>query len=176
MIKKIILILCILLTLPACAETILTGRIDYNVDSARQELLQNCTKKLSPHLISKNMIDKNNHKNLEYLLTGNVELKDRTLAFFSDSTYAVMYENDKYHVWYYTNSGDLIYAEEKNQLDYPYKSYKYDTSGKLINMGLRVSKAETFIYTPKGKLIAHWKGQYAYDENGKVIMTRRYAN
>lgn len=43
-------------------------------------------------------------------------------------------------------------------------------------MGLRVSKAETFIYTPKGKLIAHWKGQYAYDENGKIIMTRRYAN
>lgn len=46
-------------------------------------------------------------------MTGNVELKDRTLAFFSDSTYAVMYENDKYHVWYYTNSGNLIYAEEK---------------------------------------------------------------
>lgn len=44
MIKKIILILCILLTLPAGAETILTGGIDYNVDSARQELLQDGTK------------------------------------------------------------------------------------------------------------------------------------
>ena len=41
-------------------------------------------------------------------------------------------------------------------------------------MGLRVSKEETFIYNPQGKLIAHWLGTNAYDEGGNVIMTRKY--
>ena len=85
-----------------------------------------------------------------------------------------MYNNDKYHVWYYSKDGRLIYAEEKDNLIYPYKSYKYTTSGRLINMGLRVSKGETFIYTPDGKLIAHWLKDKAYDENGNVVMTRKY--
>lgn len=175
MIKKIIIILFLFLILPANADTILTGGINYNVSSARQELLQTPIKKLNPNLVSQFAKDKNYKENLEYFLKGNVELKDRTLAFFSDSTYAVMYNNDKYHVWYYEKSGNLIYTEEKDNLNYPYKSYKYTTDGKLVNMGLRVSKEETFIYTPQGKLIAHWLGQYAYNENNNIIMTRKYA-
>lgn len=176
MIKKIILILFLFSILPSYSEAILTGGVDYNVNSARQELLQTPVKKLSAHLIAQNITDKNNQENLKYFLQGNVELKDRTLAFFSDSTYAVMYNEDKCHVWYYANSGKLIYTEVKNGLNYPYKSYKFNTAGKLINMGLRVSKGETFIYSPNGKLIAHWLGQYAYDEKGNIIMSRKYSD
>lgn len=176
MIKKIILILCIFISLPSYAETILTGGVDYNVNSAREELLNSPVKKINPHITPQYITDKNNRENLEYFLQGNVELKDRTLAFFSDSTYAVMYNDDKYHVRYYSNSGKLIYTEVKDGLNYPYKSYKFDTSGRLINMGLRVSKEETFIYSPDGKLIAHWKGQFAYDEKGNVIMSRKYTD
>lgn len=133
-------------------------------------------KKLNPFFTAQHITDKNNTENLKYFLRGNVELKDRTLAFFSDSTYAVMYNEDKCHVWYYTNSGKLIYTEVKDGLNYPYKSYKFNTAGKLINMGLRVSKGETFIYSPNGKLIAHWLGQYAYDEKGNIIMSRKYSD
>lgn len=43
-------------------------------------------------------------------------------------------------------------------------------------MGLRVSKGETFLYSPNGKLIAHWLGQYAYDEKGNIIMSRKYSD
>ncbi len=176
MIKKIIIILCILIIQPAFSETFLTGKIDYTVNSAREELLNTETPKISPTLISQNIIDKNYKENLKYFLQGNINLKDRTLAFFSDSTYAVMYNDDKLHVWYYSKDGTLNYAETKDKLDYPYKSYKYSLSGELINMGLRISKGETFIYDPKGKLIAHWKGKYAYDENGNVIMSRKYSD
>ena len=174
MLKYFLLIIIIFSIIPVQAETILTGGVNYNVQSAREELLQTPQKKLDAFLVAKNITDKNNSENLKYFLKGNVELKDRILAFFSDSTYAVMYNNDKYHVWYYAKNGKLIYTEEKDGLEYPYKSYKYSTSGKLVNMGLRVSKEETFIYTPDGKLIAHWLRDKAFDEHGNVIMTRKY--
>ena len=41
-------------------------------------------------------------------------------------------------------------------------------------MGLRVSKRETFLYSPNGELIAHWIGPNGYDENGQIIMTRKF--
>ena len=176
MLRKIILFLVLLImSLPVNSQTILTGEIRYDVNSAREEILKNPLKKLNPHLVAKHITDSENRENLGYALQGNVELKDRTLAFFSDGTYAVMYNRDRYHVWYYSHDGKLIYAEEKDGLDYPYRSYKYTTMGELVNMGLRVSKEETFIYSPNGRLIAHWLRENAYDEDGNIIMQRRYA-
>lgn len=172
--KRFLLILVILISLPCSAETILTGGVNYNVDSARQELLNTPIKKLSPELVNENILDKSFAENQKYALQGNVDLQDRTLAFFSDSTYAVLYNEDKYHVWYYNKDGKLIYMEERDGLSFPYKSYKYTVDGSLVNMGLRVSKEETFIYNPSGKLIAHWLGTNAYDEGGNIIMTRKY--
>ena len=175
MLKKLILFLVLFIMLPVNAQTILTGKVRYDVNSARRELLKNPLKKLNSQLVAKHLTDNENRENLEYVLQGNVELKDRTLAFFSDGTYAVMYDNDKYHVWYYSHDGKLIYAEEKDGIDYPYKSYKYTTMGELVNMGLRVSKEETFIYSPNGRLIAHWLKESAYDEDGNIIMQRKYS-
>ena len=175
MLKKILLFTFLLTILPSQAETLLTGGIDYTVSSAREELLKNPLKKLNLSLVYSNINDKNYYENKNYILDGKVELKDRTLAFFSDATYAVMYNNDKYHIWYYSNYGKLIFAEEKDKLTFPYKSYKYTPSGRLVNMGLRVSEHETFIYNPDGKLLAHWLYDRAYDEDGNVIMTRKYA-
>ena len=172
--RSFLLILMMLIALPCCAETFLTGGVDYNVNSARKELLKVPAKKLNPELVLQNITDKNNKENLSYALQGNVNLKDRTLAFFSDATYAVLYNEDKYHVWYYNQDGNLAYMEERTDLSYPYKSYKYTVSGVLVNMGMRVSKEETFIYNPQGRLIAHWLGTNAYDENGNIIMTRKY--
>lgn len=175
MLKYFLLLIVIFFTIPVYGQTVLTGEVNYNIQSAKEELFNTPRKKLDSFLVAKNITDKNNIENLKYSLKGNVELKDRTLAFFSDSTYAVMYYSDMYHVWYYSKNGKLIYTEEKDALEYPYKSYKYTISGRLVNMGLRVSKDETFIYTPQGRLIAHWLKDKAYDEYGNVIMTRKYS-
>ena len=64
--------------------------------------------------------------------------------------------------------------EIRDGLKYPFKAYKYAPTRELINMSLRVSKGETFIYTPQGELIAHWVGMYGYDAKGNVILTRKY--
>ena len=100
MLRKIILFLVLLIiSFPVNAQTVLTGEVTYDVNSAREELLTNPLKKLNPHLVAKYITDQENRENLEYALQGNVELKDRTLAFFSDGTYAVMYNRDRYQVW-----------------------------------------------------------------------------
>lgn len=154
---------------------VLEGGVDYNVNSAREALLENSGINIDANLIKSHIRDLQHKEHVLYISLEKVELKDRILAFFSDSTYAVMYNNDPLHVWYYTLNGDLLYAEKKDRVQYPYKSYKYNTSGRLINMSLRVSKGETFIYSPDGKLIAHWIGAKAYDESNRVIMTRKYS-
>lgn len=172
--KKIILLLFLFLSLPVNAA-VLEGGIDYNVNSAREALLENSDKSIDVNIVMSHMRDTQHKENIHYISLGKIELKDRILAFFSDSTYAVMFNNDPLHVWYYGQNGNLLYAEKKDRVQYPYKSYKYTTSGRLVNMSLRVSKGETFIYSPDGKLIAHWIGANAYDESNRVIMTRKYS-
>ena len=172
--KKFVIICLTLITLPCYAETVLTGGVDYTVQSARNELLNTPVQKLNSELVGANLKDKNFEENMKFALNGKINLQDRTLAFFNDESYAVLYNDDKYHVWYYDKLGNLTHAEERNGLSFPYKSYKYTVDGQLVNMGIRVSKEETFIYSPQGKLIAHWLGQNAYDEANNVIMTRKY--
>ena len=156
------------------AETLLFGSAEYNVSSAREQVADGIAYKINKKIFHSKLYDYDNKSNLQNIIKGNLELKDRTLAFFSDSTYGVLYKDEPYSVYYYDADGFLIYIDQKSSLNYPYNFYKYDTTGNLINMGVRVSKEETYIYSPDEKLIAHWVGNNAYDENNNVIMKRRY--
>ena len=172
--KKFILISLILfLSFPAGAVT-LEGGVKFDINTARRTLMETPDRKIDSNLVQTHFIDKYYSENTKYLYQGKAELKDRVLAFFSDKTYAVMYNDNPLYVWYYSSYGNLIYAEKKNRSEYPYKTYKYTPDGRLVNMSLRVSKGETFIYTPDGTLLAHWVGANAFDENGNIIMTRKY--
>ncbi|MDR1168573.1 MAG: hypothetical protein LBK53_06785 [Heliobacteriaceae bacterium] len=160
--KKLCLTLIILIFADfACAQTTLTGGVKYSVESVRRELLSQPQIPVNQELLYAHIYDYKNKK-------------DRITAAFSDSTYAVMYYDNPLYVWYYRHDGILLYIEKKDSADYPYKAYKYDVSGNLINMSMRVSQAETFIYNPDGKLIAHWINANGYNEQGKIIMTREY--
>lgn len=173
---KFLLILFVLISLilPARAGMLLTGEVQYTTESARSELINSRPQKPEKSFLALYIKDENYNKNISALLKGSVELKDRTLAMFSDNSYAVMYLEDKLHVFYYAPNGSLTHYEVKDGIEYPYKSYKYDINDNLVNMGLRVSKAETYIFSPNGKLIAHWIKENGYDENGNIIMTRKY--
>lgn len=161
------------LLLPVKAD-VLQGGINYNVNSARSELLNYSKKTLDKTQAHSFYKDNRFEENNSFRFRGNISLNDRILAFFSDNTYAVMYNDNPLYVWYYSKDGDLIFIETKSSNEYPYKTYKYTPQGRLVNMSLRVSKQETYIFTPLGKLIAHWVGAYAYDEKNNVIMTREY--
>lgn len=166
----IILILCTSLSVNA---EIITGGVEYNTNSARKELIQSQQLSIPQDLLNANLVDSNRNNNLAILLKGVTELKDRTLAYFSDNSYGIIYKDKPQYVWYYNNDGILTHSEVKSSLEYPYKTYKYSTDGQLVNMSLRVSKNETYIFKPDGTLIAHWLGQYCYNEAGNIIMSRK---
>ena len=172
--KKFLLILTLAIysTIPTYAE-IITGGIEYNSETARNYLISTPKEIINNNELQKHYIDINRNDNLTSLLKGNTQLTDRTLAYFSDGSYGIIYKNSPKNVWYYNSDGILTHSEIKNSLTYPYKAYKYSPQGELVNMSLRVSKNETFIYTPQGELIAHWLGKYCYDKNNKIIMSRQ---
>ena len=174
--KKLLVIWVLLICTAgiSCADEVLTGGVEYTTDIAREELLQKTPLKPDGLSVLTNIADENYKENKTLLLKGHAEIKDRVLAQFSDSSYAVMYYDNPLYVWYYSPEGVLTHIEIKDGTNYPYKSYKYDTEGNLVNMGLRVSKEETFIFDKSGKLIAHWLKDKGYDETGKVIMKRHY--
>lgn len=174
--KKLLVIWVLLICTAgiSCADEVLTGGVEYTADSAREELLHKEPVKPDGLTVLVNIADENYKENKTLLLKGQAEIKDRVLAEFSDNSYAVMYHENPLYVWYYSPEGILTHIEIKDGTNYPYKSYKYDTEGNLVNMGLRVSKEETFIFDKSGKLIAHWLKDKGYDETGKVIMKRHY--
>lgn len=167
--KKLITIFLLFLSIPAYSTT-LSGGVKYSVEDAKIEL-QNSRPNTNFLLTAENF-DPNFKENKFYLLKGMTELKDRTLAKFSDSSYAVNYKKDPTHVWYYDKDGVLINAEVRTSLNYPYKSYKYDIDGQLVNMSMKISAKETYIFNQLGQLLGHWIGKNCYNDKGEVVMTR----
>lgn len=161
-----------LIMLPVSAQT-LTGGVKYTINDAKTELQHNIPSATDFIITQNNFIDKDRNANYFALLKGKTNFNDRILALFSDGSYAVNYKNDLKHVWYYDKDGSLINVEFRTSLEFPYRSYKYSPDGELVNMSLRVSKDETFIFSPFGELLGHWVGDNCYDENGNVVMTRQ---
>ena len=168
----LILVLILFFAVPVSAK-IITGGVEVSVNQAREELFSDSTPRPDFKMINKHFYDSNRVENVSMLLKGQTDLKDRILAKFSDGSYGVIYKNNLTSVFYYSFDGVLIYHEVKDSLEYPFKTYKYSTDGKLVNTSLRVSEDEAFVFLKSGKLLAHWVGAYCYDEDDNVIMTRR---
>ena len=146
---------------------IITGEVEYNAENNYSQPKNNFKN------LSEKYIDTKNAENLNYLFQGITDLKDRKLAKFSDGTYGVQYYDDPMYNWYYSADGRLINFSRKDSAGYPCHSVKYKPDGTVANTTYRVSESECFIYSPDGKLIAHWLGKNCYDKNNKIIMTRK---
>lgn len=171
--RVIVVVFLIIFTgLPVFSQ-MLTGEVKYSVSGAREEISAQKPVKFDREVIKANIVDYNRAENVGYLLKGVTELKDRTLAYFSDGSYGLVYKDNPLEVYYYGADGILTHNEKRDSVEYPYRSYKYTASGRLVNMSLRTSEDETFIFEPGGELIAHWLGTRCYDENNNVIMSRR---
>ena len=145
---------------------IITGEIEYNTEFQQIE-------QLTFDKLRNRFYDSDNIENLNYLLQGITELKDRKLAKFSDGSYGVQYYNEPLFAWYYSSNGTLISYTRKDTENYPCKFKKFKPDGNIINSGIRISEAESYIYSPEGKLLAHWLGNRCFDEKNNLIMTRR---
>lgn len=174
--KRFILVLFSLVFILQVNAHVITGEVEYNADIAREETFSKPTEKISFDKIRNHFYDSDNTENLNYLLKGITELKDRKLAKFSDGSYGIQYYDDPMYSWYYASNGRLINFTQKDSADYPCRITKFKPDGSIANTGYRVSKEESYIFTPEGKLLAHWLGNNCYDESDNIIMTRKIMN
>jgi hypothetical protein len=157
----------------SCNAKIITGEVEYNAENVREEVFSGPVNPLNISTFRRHLIDRNNYENIENLYKGTTELKDRKLAKFSDGSYGVQYYDDITYTWYYSQNGRLINFTKKDSDGYPTKFTKYRPDGNVANTGFRVSERESYIYSPEGKLLAHWLGENCYDEYNNIIMKRK---
>ena len=171
--KRLLLLIFLLFLSLSVNAQIITGEVEYNADIARGEVFSKPIEKISFDRIRNRLYDSDNIENLNYLFQGITELKDRKLAKFSDGSYGIQYYDDPMYSWYYSSSGKLINFIQKDSVSYPCRITKYKPDGSVTNMGYRVSDKESFLFSPNGKLLAHWLGNNCYDEYNHIIMTRK---
>ena len=152
---------------------IITGEVKYDVERAEEEVFQTSVKPVGQDLLYSKYIDYNNIENLNALHSGITELKDRKGALFSDNSYGVIYFDDPLYSWYYSQNGRLINFMQKDSEEYPTKFVRFKPDGSVTNRGIKVSEQESFIFSPEGKLIAHWLNSLCYDAHNNIIMTRK---
>ena len=68
----------------ANAEIMLYGEAKYNVQSAKNEVSSNIQLNINPQQFYQHILDKNYQENQSAILKGNLKLKDRQLAIFSN--------------------------------------------------------------------------------------------
>lgn len=163
----------------ALSQEYLQTGIQWNEQTARQEAFNNIQYKIDLNEFSIRMNDPNYQENKVARKQNIKKFTDREVAFFSAGLipygYGVKYADDKFHTFYYKNSGkfDKIDILDKPNDEYPHKSVTYNSNGDLTSTTMHVSKYEQYVYFPNGTLGQHWQGQYCYDGNGNFLMTRK---
>ncbi len=180
--KKLLLILIILgfsFTSVQAGE-VLMGRINYDVNAAREEAFRSVEYTIGKGDLKKHLYDENYDEN-QNALKYDVKLKNREIKMYSmqyAKSYGVEYKNDKKHTYFYwLNSGALksVAIEQSAKPEakdvYPTKVYYYRPNGKLVNVNLIVSPTEEYIFNKDGTLNCHWINGEAFDEKGKRVGT-----
>ena len=154
--------------------TTLKGHITYTVDSARNLTFDGIKEEISVWSFKAHLKDPNYKANMDYIKYGVAPYGWKVEVFQKGKFklgYAVTYDSNEKVTYYYAKfNGSLIAVEHndiKSKSKYPYRCYRYDTSGKLIAAGIHINKNEGFLYDKNKKLITHRIGNYGYDEKGK---------
>lgn len=150
----------------------LEGGVTYTVESARKEAFEGVKYKIPVSSFKEHLKDPNFVENKAALAAGVVVLGDRKICLFSDGGYGVIYNNNKYNLYFYDKHGKLTSMDIRSGLICPVKTYKYTPKGLLENIVFDVSLKETFIYKLNGELEGHWIGDNCYDKNGKLLLRR----
>lgn len=172
--KKIFFILLIFsfFITPGFAK-IITGEVEYNAQSAREEVFRENPNQINFEKLRTNLIDSKRIENLNAIYEGKRDFEGKKLAHFSDGSYGVYYYDDPEYSWFYSPQGRLISFTQKNSVNFPAKVVRYRPDGTVLNLGLKISEQESFIYSTNGKLLGHWVGNLCFDEQNNIVMTRK---
>ena len=189
--KIIILALIFIISIPALSE-VLTGGVELRWTLLNQEerektinyyhdlLFQDVEKKIDKKEFEAFKKDKDRDLNKALIKDNILLLHDRTLAAFYLFNkvlivYAVKYEKDKKHIYYYDAMGNLRYYDklEKDYDEYPYKAYQYKSNGKLVGVTYYISDYDQFSFKANGNFYCRWYQDECYDRKAKVTIKRK---
>ena len=172
--KKFILFLFVLSLFCASVNAaFVTGGVEYNEEIAQKEVFSTPLIPISENIINSHLVDSQCKLHISLQKEKKKDFFNRQVALFSDNTYGIIYKDDPLYSWYYDFNGKLISFTKKSSEEFPAKFTKYGKNGYVINTGIKISKQESYVFSPNGKLIAHWKGNLCFDGNGNVIMIRK---
>ena len=175
--------------LGAKADEPIQAGVKYNEASARIEAFSNVQRKIEKDKFkeefSRYLKDENKKENIASIKEKNFEIvfKDKYLKneentrflcpFYLDDTlitYAIIYKDKIRYAFYYNVFGSLMKIDIREDLskDYPKKILSYSRTGKLIGVTFEASDKEQFVYSEKGKLIAHWEDKKMYDKENNI--------
>ena len=169
--KLSLLILFFIFVCETSFGAIITGGVEYDYERVQEEAFRAPINNVSPKIIQQFLNDTDEH--IKGTKLGIKDFKNCKAAIFSDGSYGIMYINDPLYNWFYNSQGRLISFTQKSSTNYPRRTVKFAPDGSILNIGLQISPEESFIFNPKGILIAHWQGDTCYGILGNVIMTRK---
>ena len=172
--KFCFLVLLLFSLIPFSFGAIITGGVEYDYEKVQEETFRTPINGVSKQIIQQYLNDTDEH--IKGLKSGIKDFKNCKAAIFSDGSYGIMYFDDPLYNWFYNSEGRLISFTQKSSTNYPRRTVKYAPDGSVLNVGLQISQEESFIFNPRGILIAHWMGDNCYGILGNIIMTRKPCN
>ena len=167
------LVLCLPVEAKKEKSTLLTGGIEYTVETARQEAFDGIEYTIPLSMLKPYLKDSNYGENKKAMRNGQEDLSDRWIGYFSNGRYNVVYKNDRYKEYSYSSNGRLRGITIRTSLDFPVKGYTYNIFGKLEDVTFYVkvnNDSHIYVYTPEGVLTSHWINNKCYDKDGKVVL------
>lgn len=172
--KKILIAVCMLLSLSAQAE-IFHANVEYSAESARKAAFANINYKIPKETIKSYIYDKDIEEN-KNAMKYNLSLPDRDVKLYElpfSKAYGVSLKKREGYTYFYWHSNGYLKAvaieEKKGKNKFPVTIYRYNPYGDLTGVSFQVSPVEEYIYNRDGTLNCHWVGNVAYDENNKKI-------
>ena len=139
----------------------LQGGITYDVNSARV------------YVQDGQVSDIGQQSNLYYSSNGSdADIRYGYKANNVPDGFVVRYKDDLTRAYIYGMDNKLKYVDkyDKSSDIFPHRGYKYAPSGKLVNTSLSISKGNSFVFTPKGKLIARFVDGIGYLGNTNIVI------
>ena len=168
-----LMILCLPVEAKKEKSLVLTGGIEYTVETARKEAFDGIAYTIPLSMLAPHLEDPNYDSNKKATANRQEDLSDRWIERYSNGGYSIVYKKDRYKGYSYDLSGKLEVIRIRTSLNFPLKSYSYDLSGKLegVSFYTRVDgKTHVFAYNPDGSFSHHWIDNKCYDKDGKLIL------
>lgn len=150
------------------------------ITELREKLFQNVEYKIDKQQFEEHKKDKNKKENKLAIKYKMQKIDDRKLAAFFVFKkilymYAIQYESDKKHAYYYDALGNIRYIDiyDKPYDEYPNISRQYNSKGKLESISYNLSEYDQYVFEDNGEFYGRWYKDKCYDKKAKVIMTRK---